>query len=139
MSKKVCIVDDQPSLRQMLRFALGQQGYNICEAANGVEAIKLLAEESVDLLIVDWQMPVMNGMELIRIVREKPEYDELPIIMISCRDDISVRKEAYSLGVNSWLKKPFRMAQILNVVNNVLVEMQSLRDAKAGSVAAGNI
>lgn len=121
MSKTICIVDDQPSLRQMLRFALVVQGYNIIEAENGIEAVKLLAKEDVDILVVDWQMPVMDGIELVRVLRDKPEFDDLPIVMVSCWDDITARREAYSLGVNTWLKKPFRMAEIQSVVETALM------------------
>ena len=137
MNKTICIVDDQPSLRQMLRFALGQQGYNICEAENGTEAIKLLAKQAVDILIVDWQMPVMNGIDLVRFLRGKAEYEELPIIMVSCWDNLTARKEAYALGVNSWLKKPFRMAQIQNVVENALMAIPSHKNSQSGKIAAG--
>lgn len=121
MPKTICIVDDQPSLRQMLRFALGAQGYNIIEADNGIEAIKILAKEAVDVLVVDWQMPVMNGIELVRVLRDKPEFDNLPIVMVSCWDNLTARREAYSLGVNTWLKKPFRMSEIQSVVETALV------------------
>lgn len=120
MNKTICIVDDQPSLRQMLHFALAASGHDIVEAENGVDAIKLLSKRSVDLLVVDWQMPVMDGMELVRILRDKPEFDDVPIVMISCWDNISARKEAYSLGINTWLKKPFRMAEIHDVVETAL-------------------
>jgi response regulator RpfG family c-di-GMP phosphodiesterase len=105
----------------MLRFALGTQGYNIIEADNGIDAIKLLAKETVDVLVVDWQMPVMNGIELVRILRDKPEFDELPIVMVSCWDNLTARREAYSLGVNTWLKKPFRMSEIQSVVETALL------------------
>jgi len=139
MPKTICIVDDQPSLRQTLRFALSQQGYHILEAENGMDATKLLAKEPVDVLILDWQMPVMNGMDLVRLLRGQPEYDLLPIIMVSSWDDISVRKEAYSLGVNSWLKKPFRMAEIQNVVENALLTIPTHRTSETKDIASGSL
>lgn len=120
MPKTICIVDDQPTLRQMLRFALGAMGYHILEAENGVEALKLLARERVDALVVDWQMPEMNGLELVAMLRDEREFDALPIVMVSCLDDLASRREAHALGVNAWVKKPFRMAEIQAVLENVL-------------------
>lgn len=120
MSKVVCIVDDQPSLRQMLRFALNINGLKVIEAEHGVQAFDRLVTHEIDMLIVDWQMPEMDGMELVRQLRKVEKYAELPIIMISCRDDLEARREARSLGVLSWLKKPFRISEIQSTVENVL-------------------
>lgn len=120
MSKTICVVDDQPSLRQMLRFTLSVHGYEVLEAENGVDALDILSKEHVDMLIVDWQMPMMDGLALVKKLRENSAYENLPIIMVSCRDDLSARKKAYSLGVITWLKKPFRMAEVQRVVENGL-------------------
>lgn len=120
MSKVVCIVDDQPSLRQMLCFALNFQGLEVVEAENGVDALDTLVTHDIDMMIVDWQMPKMNGLELVRRLRKTDGYTELPIVMVSCRDDLEARKEARSLGVLTWLKKPFRISEIQIVVENCL-------------------
>ncbi len=116
MPKVVCIVDDQPSLRQMLRFALNVYGLQVIEAENGVDALDKLATHNIDMMIVDWQMPKMDGLELVRHLRKSEDYAELPVVIVSCRDDLSARQEARSLGVMSWLKKPFRIAEVQLVV-----------------------
>jgi len=120
MSKVICVVDDQPSLRQMIRFSLNVNGLQVLEAENGVEALGLLARHDVDMLIIDWQMPGMDGMELIRRLRGNEGYGDIPIVVISCRDDINARKEALSLGVINWLKKPFRLVELQRVVESGL-------------------
>lgn len=120
MSKVVCIVDDQQSLRQMLRFALNVHGLKVVEAENGVDAFDRLARHEVDMLIVDWQMPKMDGMELIRQLRKTEKYADLPIMIVSCLDDLEVRREARSLGVLSWLRKPFRISEIQLAVESAL-------------------
>lgn len=120
MSKTVCIVDDQPGLRQMLRFALKVQGVDVVEAENGADALDKISAQPVDLLIVDWQMPEMDGLSLIRYLRKMEAYADLPIAVVSCRDDLEARLEARSLGVMTWLKKPFRLAEIQAVVDNAL-------------------
>lgn len=120
MTKTICVVDDQPSLRQMLRFTLNAYGYNVLEAENGVDALKILAREHIDMMIVDWQMPLMNGLELVRKLRANNAYEDLPVVVVSCWDDFTARKEAYSMGVITWLKKPFRMAEVQRVVESGL-------------------
>ena len=120
MSKVVCIVDDQPSLRQMLRFALNIHGVQVVEAENGIDALDKLASHHIDMMIVDWQMPEMDGMELVRRLRKSEEYVDLPVVVISCRDDLDARKEARSLGVLTWLKKPFRIAEVQLAVESAL-------------------
>ena len=120
MSKVICIVDDQPALLQMLRFALNFQGVTVIEAFDGTDALEKIATQHIDLLITDWQMPVMDGLELVRSLRKIEAYADLPTIVISCRDDLEARKEARSLGVILWLKKPFRISEVQRVVEHTL-------------------
>lgn len=120
MPKLICIVDDQPALRQMLRFALNFQGVAVIEAVDGADALDKIATHPVDMLIVDWQMPVMDGLELVRRLRKSTAHADLPVVVVSCRDDLSARKEARSLGVMTWLKKPFRISEVQAVVEHAL-------------------
>ena len=120
MSKVICIVDDQPALLQMLRFALNFQGVTVIEAVDGADALNKISTQHVDMLITDWQMPVMDGLALVRSLRKIEAYADLPTVVISCRDDLEARKEARSLGVMTWLKKPFRISEIQPVVEHAL-------------------
>ena len=120
MSKVICIVDDQPALLQMLRFALSFQGVTVVAAVDGVDAFEKISTQHIDMLITDWQMPVMDGLELVRRIRSIEAYADLPTVVISCRDDLEARKEARSLGVKTWLKKPFRISEVQRVVEHAL-------------------
>lgn len=120
MSKVICIVDDQPALLQMLRFSLSVQGLTVVEAVDGVDALEKIASQPIDMLITDWQMPVMDGLELIRRLRKREGYESLPMVVISCRDGLEARKEARALGVMTWLKKPFRISEVQLVVEHAL-------------------
>lgn len=120
MNKLVCVVDDQLSLRQMLRFALNINGLSVVEAEHGLDAFDKLACHEIDMMIVDWQMPHMDGLELVRQLRKIEKYAELPIVIVSCRDDLEARREARALGVLSWLKKPFRISEVQLIVESVL-------------------
>jgi DNA-binding response OmpR family regulator len=120
MSKVICIVDDQPALLQMLRFALSFQGVTVIEAVDGTDALEKISTQHVDMLITDWHMPAMDGLALIRRLRKIEAYADLPTVVISCRDDLEARKEARSLGVMTWLKKPFRISEVQLVVEHTL-------------------
>jgi two-component system chemotaxis response regulator CheY len=120
MSKVICIVDDQPALLQMLRFALSFQGVTVVVAVDGADAFEKISTQHIDMLITDWQMPVMDGLELVRRMRSIEAYAYLPTVVISCRDDLEARKEARSLGVKTWLKKPFRISEVQRVVEHAL-------------------
>ena len=120
MSKVICIVDDQPALLQMLRFALNFQGLTVIEAVDGTDALEKISTQHVDMLITDWQMPAMDGLELVRRLRKMEAHTDLPAVVISCGDDLEARQEARSLGVMTWLKKPFRISEIQLVVEHAL-------------------
>ena len=139
MSKVICIVDDQPSLRQMLRFALNIHGLQVIEAENGVDALNKLANHNVDMMIVDWQMPEMDGLELVRQLRKSEEYAKVPVVIISCRDDLSARQEARSLGVMTWLKKPFRIAEVQLAVESGLGLSSPSATRHAEQLTSGHI
>ena len=120
MPKTVLVVDDQPSLRQMVRFALQFQGLNVIEAENGLEALDALANEAIDLVVTDWKMPEMDGLELIDRIRRTEGMEMLPIIMVSCVRDIEAKRAAQAAGALVWLQKPFRMVEIQSVVETAL-------------------
>lgn len=116
MAKTILVVDDHASIRQMVRFALQLQGYQVVEAANGEEALCLLAGQAVDLLVTDWWMPIMDGSELLRRMREHAEWQQLPVVVISCENSPATQRQAREFGILLWMKKPFRMAEIQGAV-----------------------
>jgi DNA-binding response OmpR family regulator len=100
----------------MIRFALNVQGLDVVEAEDGFDALDKLSEQKVDLLIADWQMAKMDGLELLRQLRKMDEYEDLPVIMVSAKDDPLARREALDLGALTWVRKPFRIAEIQTIV-----------------------
>ena len=78
MSKVICIVDDQPALLQMLRFALSFQGVTVVAAVDGADAFEKISTQHIDMLITDWQMPVMDGVEAVAYLQKKREYEDKP-------------------------------------------------------------
>ncbi|MCK4577882.1 MAG: response regulator [Candidatus Marinimicrobia bacterium] len=106
--KTILFAEDSPTMRRIIANSLKKLGFqDVIEAEHGVEALEKMEGHKIDLLVTDWNMPEMNGAELVRAVRAMPEYAELPIVMITTRgmkDDILT---AMKLGVNGYVIKPF--------------------------------
>jgi len=104
----ILFVEDSPTMRRIIANSLQRLGYSdIIEAENGVDALDKLEGKKIDLLVTDWNMPEMNGADLVKTIRNMPEYANLPIVMITTRgmkDDVVT---AMKLGVNGYVIKPF--------------------------------
>jgi two-component system chemotaxis response regulator CheY len=119
--RKIMTVDDSATVRQMLSFTLQDAGYEVIEAADGVEALEKLKNESIRMLITDLNMPQMDGIELIREVRKTPGNRFVPIIMLTTESHEQKKQAGKTAGASGWIVKPFRPEQLLRVVNMVLV------------------
>jgi two-component system chemotaxis response regulator CheY len=120
MTKKIMTVDDSPTIRQMLGLALKGAGYEVVEAENGKEALRKLEAEGVNMLITDLNMPQMNGIDLIRNVRQSPGLRFMPIIMLTTESQEAKRQEGKAAGASGWIVKPFKPEQLLKVVQMVM-------------------
>jgi two-component system chemotaxis response regulator CheY len=120
MAKKIMTVDDSPTIRQMLGMALKGAGYEVVEAENGKDALTKLESEKVSMLITDLNMPQMNGIDLIRSVRQSPGLRFLPIIMLTTETQEVKRLEGKAAGASGWIVKPFKPEQLLKVVQMVM-------------------
>ncbi len=107
MSKTILVVDDSRTVRSMLSFSLKNAGYNIMEAENGIDALeKLYASPGVDCFIIDINMPKMDGITLIRTLREQAAYSDIPIIVLSTEREERDKEEAQKAGANLYIVKP---------------------------------
>jgi two-component system, chemotaxis family, chemotaxis protein CheY len=105
---KAIIVDDSRATRTIVRKALVQEGFEVIEAGDGKQALdELMRIGAVDLALVDWNMPVMTGYELICEVRAKPEFDRMSIMMVTTESEASQVKRALDAGANEYVMKPF--------------------------------
>lgn len=125
MPKCICIVDDHLNIREMLRYALTLQGVEVVEAVDGADALEKIVAHDIDLFLIDWLMPNVDGLEMLRRLRAMEAFTETPVVMISGRDDIEARNRARELGVLYWLKKPFRISELQRVVENSLYHADS--------------
>jgi two-component system chemotaxis response regulator CheY len=119
--KKIMTVDDSATIRQMVALTLRDAGYEVIEAVDGRDALERLAKESVDMLISDLNMPNLDGVALIRAVRQQPANRFIPIIMLTTESHDSKKQEGKAAGASGWIVKPFKAEQLLGVVRMVLV------------------
>lgn len=120
MSKTIMTVDDSRSVRQMVSFTLKQAGYDVLEAVDGKDGLDRLGISKVDMLITDLNMPNLNGIELIKNVRDNPEFKFMPIIILTTESQDDKKQEGKAAGATGWIIKPFKPEQLLTVVKKVL-------------------
>lgn len=120
MKKKILTVDDSPSVRQMVKLTLAGAGYDIVEAGNGLEGLNAAKATALDMVVTDLNMPVMNGLGLIRELRKLPAYRGVPILFLTTESDAELKKEAKAAGATGWITKPFQQEQLVAVVKKVL-------------------
>lgn len=125
----ILVVDDEPALLQHIGLALETEGYRVLTARDGVEALQVLQVQPIDLILADVAMPNMNGYQLYERICENPQWAMIPFILLSARTmdtDVRYGKE---LGVDDYLTKPIRSADLLAVVRGKLRRAQQLGEA----------
>jgi DNA-binding NtrC family response regulator len=109
---KILIVDDEPFNVDLLEQQLDDQGYETCAAYDGREALKLLESEKPDLVLLDWMMPGMNGIEVLEIMRNTPEWVKVPVIMVTARGSIEDKVVGLNAGADDYVTKPIDEAEL---------------------------
>ena len=108
------VVDDSRAMRFVLKKIMNEVGFEVSEAGDGSEALIRLKElDSVDLMLVDWNMPVMDGLEFVRAVRGNQSYDDVPVMMVTTEDGMEKIVEALEAGANEYVMKPFTSETII--------------------------
>ena len=121
MSYKVLIVEDSPTMRQLLAFSLKRlRGVEIVEARDGVEGLKKVSQDTFDLALIDINMPLMDGLKLVRLIRSDPRCKDVPIAMITTEAGREDRERALNLGANEYLTKPVEQREVLRVARSLL-------------------
>ena len=109
----VLVVEDEAALVTMLRYNLEKQGFRVEEAADGQEALTRIAEMPPDLVLLDWMLPVMSGLEVCRQIRRRPDTRDLPIIMVTARAEEQDAVRGLNTGADDYIAKPFSMDALL--------------------------
>lgn len=114
--KKILIADDSSAVRQMASQVLGEAGYEVLCAVDGMSALALLGEHAADLLVCDVVMPRLDGLQACMLLRRHPRYAHLPVVMLSARQGMFDRARCAMAGADEFLGKPFSEAQLLQTV-----------------------
>jgi two-component system, chemotaxis family, chemotaxis protein CheY len=125
MKNKILIVDDDALIRQLLSLILRSAGYSVVEAVNGKDALDKLNEAAIDLVITDLRMPQMDGIELTREIRMNPDYEYVPVVMLTSDFQGYKRQEGEQAGVNSWISKPFIPQKLIHTLRKFDSDRQS--------------
>lgn len=106
---KAMVVDDSRAIRMILAKTLGELGYDVCQAANGKEALAAAEREpsGLDLFLVDWNMPEMNGLEFVKHIRANARFSKTPLMMVTTETETSQMIAALEAGANEYVMKPF--------------------------------
>ena len=121
MKKKILVVDDFKNSLAILKMTLEMKKYEVVTATNGQEALALFKSQKFDLMLSDFNMPVMNGLELVKQIKSSPENRNFPIVIVSTDADENKKRDALRAGVTYWLKKPFKMEELIKVVEKIIL------------------
>jgi Response regulator containing CheY-like receiver, AAA-type ATPase, and DNA-binding domains len=118
---RALVVEDSPTMRQLICFALRRiKGLEVVEADDGVEGMKKLSASRFNILITDINMPVMDGLKLVSLVRRDEVHKEIPIVVITTEGAAEDRQRAIHLGANAYITKPIQAPQVINCVRELL-------------------
>jgi two-component system chemotaxis response regulator CheY len=103
------VIDDSRAIRMILGRTLNRFGYEVCSAANGREALDMIGQQDLALsvILVDWNMPEMNGLDFVKTIRADPRYSEVPLMMVTTETEIEQMYRALEAGANEYVMKPF--------------------------------
>jgi two-component system phosphate regulon response regulator PhoB len=119
-AKKILVVEDEPAIREMIAFHLSRAGYETLEAADCREAREQLADHRPDLALVDWMLPDSSGLELTRMLKRDPNYEDLAIIMLTARADERDKVSGLEGGADDYITKPFSPRELIARIQAVL-------------------
>ena len=108
----VLIVEDEPAIRKMLRTSLTTKGYKIVEAKKGFDALDLIMSHNVDLVLLDWMLPDINGIDLIKKIRDASKPSNIPIVMLTAKSQEVDKVRALELGADDYLTKPIAFEEL---------------------------
>lgn len=118
--KKILVVDDEVHIVQVVAIKLRNNGFEVITAENGAEGLELAIQERPDLIVSDFQMPVMSGLEMIENLRAKPETRDIPVVMLTARGFAIEDDKKQQLRVTACLSKPFSPRELLQSIESVL-------------------
>ncbi|MDH5257359.1 MAG: phosphate regulon transcriptional regulator PhoB [Gammaproteobacteria bacterium] len=125
MVQKVLLVEDELAIRQMLLFVLQDSGFEVLQAQNTQEAMQCISENAIDLLILDWMLPGISGVELCSRLKKESAYKHIPVIMLTAKAEEDDKIQGLNAGADDYLTKPFSPRELIARINAVLRRVSS--------------
>jgi two-component system chemotaxis response regulator CheY len=120
MTANILTVDDSASIRMAIRIALSNAGYSVTEASDGLDGLNKMKSGRFDLIVTDLNMPNMDGLSMIRGLRQLPAYMGTPVIFLTTESDGELKQQAKAAGATGWLTKPFEPENLIKITRKVL-------------------
>ncbi|MGL6182897.1 MAG: response regulator, partial [Aestuariivirga sp.] len=137
MSASILVVEDEEPIQILLSYNLESEGYRARHTAQGEEVPRLVSEERPDLILLDWMLPGISGIEVCRMLRTKPETRDIPIIMLTARSEEAERVRGLATGADDYMVKPVSVPELLARIRTILRRVNP--DAVADQIKAGDI
>jgi DNA-binding response OmpR family regulator len=113
---KILIADDDPGVRELCRIVLGNEGYDVLEAENALGCVSLTQQELPDLVLLDWMMPEVDGMDALRLLKGDARTQKIPVVMLTALDGLPQITLATYIGADGYVTKPFEVGDLLSLV-----------------------
>ena len=137
MSASILVVEDEAALLTLLRYNLEKQGFRVEEATDGQEALLRIAESKPDLVLLDWMLPSLSGIEVCRQIRRRPATRDLPVIMVTARTEDADAVRALDTGADDYIAKPFAVDALMARIRALLRRSASV--PQKGTLAFGDL
>jgi len=120
MKKKILFVDDSISIREVMKYNLENEGFEVIISDNGINALKHFDGQDIAIVVTDLYMPEMDGIELIRNIRKIEKYQKTPLLLLTTETQIEKIMEAKAAGATGWIVKPFLSARLLDTIKKLI-------------------
>jgi two-component system phosphate regulon response regulator PhoB len=137
VSASILIIEDEEPIRILLAYNLEAEGYRVRQTAQGEDAVHMIAEERPDLIILDWMLPGISGIEVCRMLRARPETRAIPVIMLTARGEEAERVRGLATGADDYVVKPFSVPELLARIRTIL--RRANPETVADALEAGGI
>jgi two-component system, OmpR family, phosphate regulon response regulator PhoB len=137
MSASILVIEDEEPIQILLKYNLESEGYRVRSSAQGEDVAFMIAEERPDLILLDWMLPGISGIEVCRLIRAKPESRDIPIIMLTARSEEAEKVRGLATGADDYLVKPFSVPELLMRIKTILRRLNP--EAVAEELNAGDL
>ncbi len=121
MARTIMIIDDSASIRMVVSIALKKAGYEVIEAVDGGDALEKIKGRKINLIICDVNMPNMDGISFLKMIKQDPDYKFTPVIMLTTESQEAKKQEGRAAGAKAWVVKPFKPEQMLAAVEKLVL------------------